>query len=30
MDVDLDRDFLHGLREVKMLAERDQLDEHKM
>lgn len=29
MDVDLDRDFLHGLRDVKLLAEKDQMDEHR-
>jgi len=28
-DVDLDRDFLQGLREVKFLSEKEYVDEHK-
>ena len=29
MDQDLDRDFLHDLRDIKILTERDILDDHK-
>ena len=29
MDVDLDRNFLLGLRDVKTLSEKDCIDEHK-
>jgi len=28
-DVDLDRDFLQGLRELKFLSEKEVVDEHK-
>ena len=30
MDVDIDRHFLMGLRDFKVLADRDHLDEHKL
>lgn len=29
MDVDLDREFLLGLRELKFLTDKDHLDEHR-
>ena len=30
IDVDLNRDFLHDLRDVKVLADKELLDEHKL